>query len=45
MDEAKVIEIFARMRDRLAKNEEPDEADVLALAEGALVNLARLAGR
>jgi len=43
MDEDAIRETFARMRTRLEKGEEPDERDVLQLAEGMLVNLARIA--
>lgn len=43
MDEDEVRANVDKLRASLAGNQEPDELAVLALLEGALVNLARMA--
>jgi hypothetical protein len=43
MNEKEIRAIFKRLRKALDKGEQPDKADLLVLAEGALVNLSKLA--
>lgn len=43
MDEKEISEIFGRLRTAAEGDDEPSKADLLRLAEGALINLATLA--